>query len=580
MMEKDKKQLSFKQVVSVIRQVKLPWIWGALALAVNIFYNRILYAIPGSTGKLLSGDLSNDALNEAIKYYVVYAIVVVIQALIVAYTNSKTTLRARRSLWNRMMKINESYYDRIDSSEMLSAVTIDLCFGMPRVVNLIVAVIPDIVFLVVATVSVAKLDIVLLVTMLVFLPMKYVYMLLIGRRLHSIQSQARDRVGVLTGNLGERMDTLQLVKSFNREAEEYENGQKNIDLLYRTNVRFARLNGLATAIENGILLLQQFACMVVAVVLMRKGRITMAEWITFFLFLSNITTKFQAVISDWMEYKIITGSLDRTHSLLDAPVEDDVKNGEDASKAEDFDLVFDNVTFSYDTDNALNNVSFIIPQGSKTAIVGSCGSGKSTTLSLIERFYNVSEGKITLGGKNIDSYKLDDYRKVISYVPQDNQAFTSTIREALTYGNNRECADEELMESAEQTGFADYIRLQPEGLDSFMLNGGDVMSGGQLQKLAITRERLKDTRLILFDEPTSALDRESTLAVKDMIIHGFEDKTVIVVTHDLSLTDGMDQIVMLDDGDFVAAGTYDELMKGCEPFRMLVESQNGGEVAV
>lgn len=570
-----KRQLSLWEFWQLLGKLKLPWLWIVVTFGVNLCYNKLLFNLPVSTGKLMSGDLSEAAMQEALLYYGMYAGIVVLQAAILAYTDAVTIRNSRGMLWGRMLTIKESYYDSIDSSEMISAVTIDLCTAMPRVVNLLVAVIPDIIYVVKASLTISTYDISLLITMLVFLPMKYLYMLFVGRRMFAAEANIMDRIGTLTGTLGERMENLQLVKAYNKENEELERGKSDIKELYQANVAFARLGGLAGALESAILLTQQFACMVVAVVMMQKGRISMAEWITFFLFFNNISTKFSSLIQDWMDVKKVTGLLERTRNLFGAQLEDPVETGMSVDQTGDFELRLDKISFSYEGEQALKQVSITIPKGQKVAIVGSCGSGKSTTLALLERFYEPESGRITLGGVEVGTIKLDQYRQAMAYVPQTNQIFTSTIREALTYGNPLNLTDEAILKAASRTGFDAYIDLQPEGLDAVLRGGGANMSGGQLQKLIITRELLKESKIVLFDEPTSALDAESTLLVKEMLMQQFEDKTVIVVTHDLSLVDEMDQILMLHDGEQMGLGTYQELMKTCPAFQNLVMEQQG-----
>lgn len=573
MQQRNHKQLSIAGFIRLICRLRIPWLWIAITFCVNLLYNKLLYDIPVSTGRLLNGDLSSEALRETVLYYVLYALIVVIQAAILAYTTAVTAKNARSCLWGKMLQIREDYYDSIDSSEMISTITQDLASAVPRYINLLVAVLPDIIYVIFATKTITGYDISLLLTMMAFLPVKYLYMLFIGRRLFRLEAGIRDQIGTLTATLGERMQNLQLVKTFNREADELEKGKEDIKVLYHANVRYARLSGLTTAMESAIDLLQQFACMVVAILMMRKGRIDMGQWITFFLFFTSINSKFSALISDWFDLKIATGSLERTNRMMNAPVENETEEGLSTASAEDVSLEFRDVTFSYDGDLALNKVSFVIPQGKKTAIVGTCGSGKSTILALMERFYAPQSGEITMGGIPIDKFRLEDYRSLMAYVPQNNQVFSSKLREALCYGNSREFTDEELLAAAEKTRFSDYIALQSEGLDAPVHNGGEGMSGGQRQRMVITREILRSSKIVLFDEPTSALDAESSENIKNLIMDNLEDKTVVVVTHDLGMTEGMDQIILLHDGEFLASGSFETLMETSSEFRSMVESQ-------
>lgn len=563
-----------KEIINVIKKSKIPWIWVLITFFLNVFYNKILYMIPSSSARLMSGDLSNDVLKEVIFSFTAYGVVAVVQALIVAFAYSVTTRRARYQLWGKMLKIKESYYDKVDSSEMFSAITFDLESAMPSLVNLMVAVAPDIYFVVIALKKISTYDPTLLLIMLVFIPFKIVYSIVFGRLYYKAETRVRARQGILTSQIGERIENLPLIKSFNKENRELEIGSKSIEELYKANVSIARLGGVSLASEKGIEVLQQFIILIVAVILLQKGKITTAEWIAFFLFTTNISSKISTLMEDWLSMKTIGGDLVRTKSLYQADEEDMVSSGKKMSEVTNYDIAFDHVSFGYGDQLALKNISFSIKEGQKVAIVGNCGSGKSTILSLIERFYSPETGRITVGDILISELKLDDYREKLAYVPQLNQVFSDSIREALTYGNPNFLTDSKLLEASIQTGFSDYLNLQEEGFDTLVRNGGNNMSGGQLQRMIITREFLRDGRIILFDEPTSALDAQSSNVVKELLMNQTGDKTVVVVTHDLSITEDMDMIMVMDNGNLLDCGTYAELLATSEKFRQLVESQN------
>ena len=444
--------------------------------------------IPSATGKLVAGDLSGEALTTAITSYALYGLCAVGESAIVAFAYGFTTKRARFQLWGKMLRIDESYYDKIDSSEMFSAVTFDLGSAMPGLVNLMVAVLPDLFYVVIALKKINTYDIKLLIVMLVFIPLKVIYTVVFGRLYFKAETRIRKKQGELTSRIGERVENLLMVKSFNREEREYEVGSESIEELYKANVNVAKLGGISLAAENGIELLQQFIVLVIAVLLLQKGKISMEAWIAFFLFTSNISYKISDLMNDWISTKSIAGSLVRPKSLYQADEENYVSDGKDLSNLENYDIEFKNVNFGYNEELVLKDISFTIKEGQKVAIVGNCGSGKSTTLSLIERFYTPESGEITIGGVPVCEMKLHDYRNHIAYVPQSNQAFSDTIREVLKYGNSEELTDEMLLEASDVTGFSDYLKLQKDGLDTLVHNGGDNMSGGQLQRMIITRE--------------------------------------------------------------------------------------------
>lgn len=569
------KQLGIRDFVMILIRSRIPWIWVAALFVFNLLFNRLLLSIPVTTGRLLGGDLSAGALSEALLSYLYMALFAIIQFLIRAFTYSTTAKNARFQLWGRMLRISEVFYDKVDSSEMLTAVTYDIASAIPDMVTLIVSVIPDIIYVVRAMLLIKSYDLLLLLILLLFLPLKYLYMVIVGRWVYRTEARLRQTTGVLTSRLDERLKNISLIKTFNREEKEAANGGAFIDDLYKANVAIAKLGGISLSVQQGIELLEKFIMMVVAVILLQNGRIDIAQWVAFFMFSTNLGQKLDTLIEDWTNAKNIAGNLERTSKLYHAPIEDMNENGADMADDKGYAISFDDVSFSYENKKALNHVSFHIKEGSKVAIVGKSGSGKSTALSLMERFYDPEEGEISVGGISISAFKLADYRKHIAYVPQLHKVFSGTVREALIYGNENTIPDEIILENAKETGFDQYIMLQKKGLDAPV--SADTMSGGQLQKLIITREKMRNSKIVLLDEPVSALDAESTLLIKDLVTEKLGDKTVIMVTHDLSFIDSMDQIIMLNDGEMIAAGTYEELLKNSEPFCELLASQ-GREV--
>lgn len=259
--------------------------------------------------------------------------------------------------------------------------------------------------------------------------------------------------------------------------------------------------------------------------------------------------------------------------------EDEVMEGREeagiSDKGADASVTFDQVSFSYGEHEALKNVSFEVPSGSSVCIVGLCGSGKTTSLNLLERFYDPKSGEIRLGGKPISKMPLKEYRSRFAYVQQGADVFTGTVREAMTYGIEREISDEEILKAAELSGFADYLKDQPQGLDTVLMGGADALSGGQSQRLVLAREFLRGAEIILMDEPTSALDVETSKRIRQVIQNLFKGRTKIVVSHDLALAQDMDQIVVLEGGVCVGRGSYEELMKNCVLFQEMVEA--GGQ---
>jgi ATP-binding cassette subfamily B protein AbcA/BmrA len=311
---------------------------------------------------------------------------------------------------------------------------------------------------------------------------------------------------------------------------------------------------------------------------LRKGAIELQEWLMFSMFLPLVNGQLKTLINYWPQAKKVQGDTVRMSRIMEAPLEVTADAAEATASFQGGDIVFDAVSFAYGDNPVLRNVSFVAPEGKSMAIVGLYGSGKSTILNLVERLYEPSAGEIRVDKTPIDQFNIVDYRGHIAYVQQDAGIFSGSVREIVTYGVKRSVSDQEINDVLRLTGMYNYVSSLPDGLDSEIALWGSSLSGGQRQRLVIARELLKKSDILLLDEPTAALDAVSARAVQDTIFRLFRGKTIIIVTHDLSLISQVDQIVVLNDGTIEASGTHAELMESCELYRELVAEQSYREV--
>ena len=335
-------------------------------------------------------------------------------------------------------------------------------------------------------------------------------------------------------------------------------------------------------IDQAITVIQQIVIVLFGLLLLKKGRIDLPQWIAFFMFSATISNRFIELVQNWQSLKSIQGQVARVVEVVEAPKEQTEQEAKAASQAMTVSgqspaVKFDNVSFAYGDKPALNHVSFTVPTGTATAIVGLCGSGKTTLLNLMERFYEAGDGRITLNEEDIGQLSLRELRGKFSYVQQDAGVFSGKVREILTYGINRDVEDDELVEAAKCAGAWDFIQTLPGALDAEIAADGQSLSGGQRQRLVLAREFLRNADVLLLDEPTSALDAITAQAVEETVFRLFRGKTILMVTHDMSLVSNMDQIVVLQEGDLVGQGSYETLLESCPLFREMVTAQRREE---
>jgi ATP-binding cassette subfamily B protein len=224
-------------------------------------------------------------------------------------------------------------------------------------------------------------------------------------------------------------------------------------------------------------------------------------------------------------------------------------------------LAFENVTFHYPTrreTSALNDFSLTVKPRERLAVVGPSGAGKTTLFQLAERFYDPDQGRVLVDGIDLKQADPADVRQRIAMVPQDTVIFAASARDNLRYGN-WDASEDQLWQAARDANAEDFLRALPEGLDTFMGEGGARLSGGQRQRIAIARALLRDAPLLLLDEATSALDAESERLVQDALDRLMEHRTTIVIAHRLATVRAADRIVVMDDGRIVEEGTHASL---------------------
>lgn len=569
---------SWGALFRTIGKLHLPWGWILVGLSINLLLNQLLLGLPDLTANLLSGEITGKTMSEAILYYVLYAVLSTVSVAGQAQAIAYSVRKAREHLWNKMLSMRMEYFDCNDPTDLMSAITNDTSAAVTSLVNVLLNLIPDLYYVVMAMRRIGQYHWLLAVSCFLMFPLKYLYAWLMGRQVQTGTAVVYGKIGELTEFLADRISHLPLIKTYTNEKKEEKIGNEVAKKLFRANMKLVYLDNISEGVVSLLDVLQKFAVIVVAVILLQQGKIDIAMWLAFFLFSQNLFSNMDAIFDNWVRVKGIQGNFHRMIEVMNGPEEE---NGKTAAFPETGDIYFENISFTYpETERpALEHVSFCVPRGSSLAIVGLCGSGKTTSISLLERFYHQKEGEIRIGDTNIQDISMADFRRKLAYVQQGAQVFSGTLREVITYGIDRPVSDEEIYEASKKTGFDEYLNLCENGLDTDVASDGESMSGGQRQRLVLTREFLRGGEIILMDEPTSALDVEVSAKIQDTMDRVFADKTRILITHDLSFARRYDHILVMEDGHLVGEGTHEELMSGCRTYQRMNESA-GEEEAI
>ena len=389
-------------------------------------------------------------------------------------------------------------------------------------------------------------------------------LMMYGRRVRSISRTSQDRVADIGAMVAEVLGAMKIVQAFNQEKRELARFGEAVEDTFNTAKRRIRLRSIITAaaimaIFGSIVMLVWQGAKGVA-----EGTITGGTIFAFVVTAGLVAGAFGALTEVWGDLLRGAGAASRLTELLqEKPVIAPPARPLALPMPGRGKLAFEGVTFRYPTRPevaALADFSLTVEPGETVAIVGPSGAGKSTLFQLAERFYDPQAGTIKLDGIPLSSVDPAEIRRRMALVPQEGILFAANARDNLRYGN-WEADDEAIWAAARAANAENFLRELPEGLDTFLGEGGARLSGGQRQRIAIARAVLREAPVLLLDEATSALDAESERLVQDALDHLMQDRTTLVIAHRLATVRAADKIVVMDKGRIVESGTHDQLSK-------------------
>ncbi len=495
------------------------------------------------------------------------------QSVVNSIANYKVDLNFQRFVLKKIMRLPVAFYDKNKADELISRTTDDTTTMRSFLVQDLLAIPSNIYTLVGILATLFLNDWRLVILGLLMSALTFVVPIITARISFRWNDLMQGKLSGLTGYLAEGLQNIPLTKVFVQEAREIGKGLKVIKELYDTRVKYLFINSglgvLSSAQEMVSLLLNVLG----GVYLINAGYITLDMWIAFYMYASSLTGAIAALFPQlWVSIKGVQGSTRRISEIAAEP--DETKGGSLDLRTQGGDIAFDHVSFSYaDGPEVLQDLSFTIPQGKTTAIIGRSGEGKSTLYGLLERFYQPNNGQITVGGQDIDAYNMHTWRKAVGYVSQNTNLLSGTVRDNIVYGVDRDVGQEEIENVARLANAYDFIQELENGFDTEVGLNGSKLSGGQRQRICIARELLKDPALLLLDEATSSLDMEAEYQVTQALNRLREGRTTLMVSHRLRSVTDADQIVYLADHKVAGTGTHESLLKENVSYRNLIQAQ-------
>lgn len=318
--------------------------------------------------------------------------------------------------------------------------------------------------------------------------------------------------------------------------------------MFQVNISNSLITNLLLQLKNLASLLHTTAMIGLGLWMISHNEITLDIWVAFYLYSQNLLNSFSRIMSIWGTVKSSQGAVRRITELMAEQTEpDDPCTGSDGMKG---DILFENVSFSYENQPVLKNLTFTAPEGKTTALVGPSGAGKTTVFQLLERFYSPDQGSIRMGKTDIFKLPLVQWRRMIGYGPQSPYLFSGTIRENILYGIHRPVTEQELLQATEDSQCSDFIRAMPHGLMTRIGEGGSGLSGGQRQRISLARLFLQNPKILLLDEVTANLDPESEYRVEQALARLRKGRTTFVIAHRTSAVKDVDEIILLNSRSF------------------------------
>jgi len=533
----------------------------------------------GEMTKVIEGK-SKYLINEVTIFFFAILIVQAILSFFRIYTfaqvSEKSMRDVRQTLYAKIITMPIFHFEKRRVGELMSRITSDIT-QLQDVLSITLAEFFRQIFTLIGGIAlITYLSWKLTLFMLATFPLLVVAAIVFGKFIRKISKKSQDELAETNIIVEETFQSIQAVKSFTNEAYEVNRYTQSLNKVIEAALKAATMRGgfvsfVIFALFGGIVGVVWYGAQLVA-----QGDMILADLLTFIFYTAFIGGSVGGLGDIYAQLQKTIGASDRILEILEDPSE--VHLADEAKEASiDFGTIeLKNIHFSYPSRPSveiLKGISIRIEPGQKVAIVGTSGTGKSTLAQLMMRFYEPNSGEIALNGRNINSYSVNAWRKMLALVPQEVLLFGGSIRENIAYGRPG-ATQEEIEHAAEQAYAREFIESFPEKWDTLVGERGVKLSGGQRQRIAIARAILKNPKFLLLDEATSALDSESEKWVQSALEELMKNRTSLIIAHRLSTIRSADQIIVMESGKIVEAGTHEELLaKKQSVYRKMVALQ-------
>ncbi len=503
-----------------------------------------------------------------------------VQRFLLTIISQRAGFDMRDDMYNSLLEQSFSFYDQQRTGQLMARTTGDINM-LGRFFNRAFSMsVRNVLMLIIVLYSMLTLSTGLTIISLVSLPFLLFTTSKYSKKIRPLWREVREQNGVLTSVLHENLSGLRVVRGFSRESYEEEKFSAETSKFFDIKVTMARIRAFFMPLSRLISSVSVVVIIWYGGIQVINGRLTLGTVLAFYFYMGKLMHPVRMLGFMTSMFVRTQAAADRVFEIIDAEI--DVHDKEDAIELASVDghIRFEDVWFSYDQENmVLRDINLNVKSGQTVAILGATGSGKSSIINLIPRFYDVSRGNILLDDVDIRDLTIQNLRKHIGIVRQDPYIFSTTLQENIAYGIDDATYDK-VKEAAKQAKIHDFIMSLPDRYGTKVGERGENLSGGQKQRVAIARALLKNPKILILDDSTSSVDTQTEYEIQKALDMLLENRTTFIITQRLSSIKKANYIIVLEDGGIVEEGVHMDLMELNGVYRKLYDTQisnvNGG----